>query len=74
MGYDNDMGRSNELMLLEKFGQLVVFMHFLEDIAAADQFAVDVELGVGGPVAVDFYLFADYGVLENIDGFIFGKS
>jgi hypothetical protein len=49
-------------------------MHFLEDIAAADQFAVDVELGVGGPVTVYLYLFADYGVLENIDGFIFGKS
>ena len=49
-------------------------MHFLEDIATTDEFTVDVELGVGGPIAENLNLFADYWILENIDGFIFGKS
>jgi hypothetical protein len=49
-------------------------MHFLEDIAAANEFAVDVELGVGGPIAEDLYLFTNDWILENIDGFIVSES
>lgn len=53
---------------------MVVFVHFLKDIAAANQLAVDVELRVGRPVAENLYLFANDWILENIDGFIFRKS
>lgn len=61
-------------MFLKKFGELIVFMHFLKDIAATYEFTVDVELGIGRPIAEDLYLFSNNWILENIDGFIFCKS
>ena len=49
-------------------------MHFLEDVAASDQLAVDVELGVGGPVAVELDLFPDDGVVEDVDALEVGQA
>jgi hypothetical protein len=52
----------------------LVFVHFLEDIAAADEFAVNVELRVGGPVAVDLDLFPYHWVVEDVDGLVLGET
>jgi hypothetical protein len=41
-------------------------MHFLQDIAASDQITVDVELGKGGPVAVNLHFLSNYRVIEYI--------
>lgn len=49
-------------------------MHFLEDVATADEFAVDVELGIGGPVAVDLHLFAHDGIVQHVDGLVLGQT
>ncbi len=49
-------------------------MHFLEDIAASDEFSVDVELRVGGPVAVDLDLFPHDGIVEDVDGLVLGET
>lgn len=61
-------------MFLKKFGKLVAFMQLLQDIATANEFAVDVELGIGRPITEDLYLFTNDWVLENIDGFIVRES
>lgn len=43
---------SDESLGAEQGLQRLILMHFLEDIAASDELSVDVELRIGGPVAV----------------------
>jgi hypothetical protein len=64
------MDESDESLRAQEGLQRLVLMHLLEDVAAADEFAVDVELWVGGPVAVDFDFLADDGIVENVDRLI----
>jgi len=47
----------------------LVLVHFLKDIAPSDEFTINVELRIGGPIAVNFTLLADNGIIENIDTF-----
>lgn len=66
MGSDESLGAEEGL-------QGFVLVHFLEDVAAADEFAVDVELGEGGPVSVDLDLLSHDGVVQHVDGFVLSK-
>jgi len=56
-------GRANQLL------QLAFFVHLQHDVGAADEFALDVELRNGRPVAVALDAFADFGIFEHVDGF-----
>jgi hypothetical protein len=47
--------------------QLPVFIHLHHDVGAADEFAFDVELGNGWPVAVFLDASADFWIVEHID-------
>ncbi len=44
-------------------------VHFGDDIAAADEFAFDVELRDCGPVGEFFDTVSDFRVFEDVDGF-----
>ena len=52
----------------------MVLMHFLKDVAASDELSVDVELGIGGPVAVQLHLLSHYWVVENVDRLVLGQT
>ena len=43
-------------------------MQFRHDVAAADEFTVDVELRDGGPVGVFFDALADGFIFEDVEG------
>ena len=49
-------------------------MHFVEDVAAPDEFAIDVELGIGGPFAVNLHLLPDDVILQDINGLVVGDA
>lgn len=44
--------RGEDALLLEQLGQRAVLVHGDEDVAAADELLVEVELGDGEPVGV----------------------
>ena len=46
----------------------------MQNIAATDQLAVDVQLRIGRPVLKLFDLFPDDGVVEHVDRFVFCQS
>ena len=56
------------LFWLEQLLQFSACVHISHDVGAADKFAVDIELGNGGPVAVFLYALADGIVFKHIDG------
>lgn len=47
-----------------------IFMHFLQDIAPSYQLSIYVELGESRPVFVQFNLFSNDLVIQNVDGFV----
>lgn len=49
-------------------------MHFLKDIAASDELSIDVELRIGGPVAVYLNLLSHHWVVEYVDGLVLGQT
>lgn len=58
-----DEMRSDKSLLAEEGLQRLVFMHFLEDIAASHQLSIDVQLRVSRPTAVYFHLFSHYLII-----------
>lgn len=65
---------SDESLGAEEGLQGLVLVHFLKDVAAANELAIDVELRVGGPVAVELNLLANYWVIEHVDGLVLGET
>jgi hypothetical protein len=49
-------------------------VHFLQNVAAADQVSVDVQLGVCGPLAVHFDLFPDDSIVKHVDALELGET
>lgn len=49
-------------------------MHFLQNVAAAYELAVDVELREGGPIAVNFHFLSHDGIVQYVDGFVLGQT
>ena len=43
--------------------------HLLDDVAAADELALHIELGDGRPVREFLDALADFGIREHVDGF-----
>lgn len=39
----------------------------MEDIAASDEFSVDVQLRVGRPVAIELHFLSNNRVVQNVD-------
>ena len=63
------------LFWLEQLLQFAAFVHIGHDVRAADKFAVDIELGNSGSVAVFFDALADGIVFKHIDGVdLFGAN
>ena len=52
----------------EGFSKVTALVHFEHDVAAADEFTPDVQLGNGRPVGERFDALADAFVLEYVDG------
>ena len=57
--------------VFEEVLEFIVFVHFTNDIASADKFAFDVELGDGGPVCELFDAVPDFLIIEDVDVFKF---
>ena len=56
-------------MLVQMGNELAGLEHFPHDIAAADEFALYIELRNGWPVGVILDALAQIGVFEHIDAF-----
>lgn len=69
--------RSNEVaadcqLLPEHFQQLARLVHLEENVAAADEFPIDVDLRDGGPAGEILDSLADFGVFQDVYVFEFG--
>jgi len=76
-GIDEGARAKSELigfLLPEQLLQFAVLVHLDEDVAAADEFTFDVDLGNGGPAGEFFDPLADIGVFEDVDVFEFGSG
>src|SRR5579862_1708402 len=60
-------GRTECADLGEKLAQLTAVVHLERDVATADQLAVDVELGISGPVGETLERFTQLRLLEDVD-------
>ena len=60
-------------LLGEELLQLARLVHLLQDVAAADEFAVDVELRNRRPVRVFLDALPDFRVLQHVDRVIVGR-
>lgn len=49
-------------------------MHLKDDVAAADEFALDIDLRDGGPIRKLFDSLANFGVFQDVDVFEFGPG
>ena len=56
----------NALLCVDDLLQFPAFIHLHHDVGAADEFAFDVQLGDGGPVAVFLDARADFWVFEDV--------
>jgi hypothetical protein len=52
--------------LVEQSLQIAAAIHLQGDVAAADEFAVDVQLRIGGPVRIALQALAQLRVLEDV--------
>ena len=57
-----------ESSVAQYLGEFAGFVHLGHDVRAADEFALDVKLGNGRPVAVFLDTLADISVVQHIDG------
>lgn len=46
----------------------------MEDIAPTDKFSINIELRVCWPFAVNFYLFPDYIIFQNVNRLVFSDA
>src|SRR5688500_11541553 len=57
-----------DLLLVEELLELAGLVHLHHDVGAADELALDVELGHGRPVGIVLHALADLRILEDVDG------
>src|SRR3954447_13685998 len=63
--------RDGDALLLQEGLELARLRHLADDVAAADQLTLDVELREGRPVAELLEALAQVGVLEDVVGLVF---
>ena len=49
-------------------------MHLMQDVAAPNEFSVNIELRVCRPFAIHFHLLADDVIFQNVDRLVISES
>lgn len=64
----------NNFFVYQKLAKGIIMVHFINDIAASNQFPIDEELRVGGPLAVKSHLLPDDWIFEHINVLVLLES
>lgn len=62
------LGLENDLLLIQELRQITVLVHGHQDVAAADELLVDVQLWDRGPVGELLDALAQLRILEDVEG------